>query len=61
MVIAIVEVQRRGIASSELITFADEQSLTERLSKLAATDNVERLKIFRLAETLTKQVFFSST
>jgi hypothetical protein len=61
MCIAIVEVQRRGVASPELITFNDEQALTERLSKLTTTDNVERLKIFRLAETLTKQVSFSST
>ena len=61
MCIAIVEVQRQGVASPELITFPDEQSLAERLDKLKETDNVVRLKIFRLAETLTKQVFFSST
>ena len=61
MHIALLEVHRRGITSPELITFTDEQSLAERLTKLTATDNVERVKIFRLAETLTKQVSFSST
>ena len=61
MCIAIVEVHRRGVDSPELITFPDEQSLAERLDKLKETDNVDRLKIFRITETLTKQVFFSST
>ena len=61
MCIAIVEVQRQGVASSELITFSDEQSLAERLNKLKETDNVVRLKIFRLSEVLTKSVTFLST
>ncbi len=61
MCIAIVEVQRRGVASPELITFNDEQALAERLSKLTTTDNVERLKIFRPAETLTRKVIFTSS
>lgn len=57
----IVEVQRQGVASPELITFPDEQSLAERLDKLKETDNVVRLKIFRLSEVLTKQVTFTLT
>ena len=61
MCIAIVEVHRRGVASPELITFTDEQSLAERLDKLKETDNVDRLKIFRLSEALTKSVTFLST
>lgn len=61
MCIAIVEVHRRGAASPELITFSDEQSLAERLDKLKETDNVDRLKIFRITEVLTKQVTFTST
>ena len=61
MCVAIVEVQRQGVASPELITFPDEQSLAERLDKLKETDNVDRLKIFRITEVLTKQVTFAST
>ena len=61
MCVAIVEVHRRGAASPELITFPDEQSLAERLDKLKETDNVDRLKIFRITEVLTKQVTFTST
>ena len=61
MCIAIVEVHRRGVASPELITLPDEQSLAERLDKLKETDNVDRLKIFRITEVLTKQVTFTST
>ncbi len=61
MCVAIVEVQRQGVASPELITFPDEQSLAERLDKLKETDNVVRLKIFRVSEVLTKSVTFLST
>ena len=61
MCIAVVEVQRQGVALPELITFSDEQSLAERLNKLKETDNVVRLKIFRLSEVLTKSVTFLST
>ena len=61
MCTVIVEVHRRGVASPELITFPDEQSLAERLDKLKDTDNVVRLKIFRITEVLTKQVTFTTT
>ena len=61
MCIAIVEVQRQGVASPELITFPDEQALAERLDKLKEADNVVRLKIFRVSEVLTKSVTFLST
>ena len=61
MCVAVVEVHCQGVASPELITFPDEQSLAERLDKLKEIDNVVRLKIFRVSEVLTKTVTFLST
>lgn len=61
--IAILEIKRRGAeqgVAPELLFFSDEQALKERVDKLITLDNVERLQVYRLAQTLHRQVSFPS-
>ena len=60
MHIALLEVHRRG-ARPETISVETEEELTERLDKLQASESTLRIHIFRLTDTLTRKVIFTSS
>ena len=60
MHIALLEVHRRG-ARPETIYVETEEELAERIDKLQASEITIQIRIFRLTNTLTRKVIFTSS
>ena len=60
MHIALLEVYRRG-DRPEIIYVETEEELAERIDKLQASESAIQIRIFRLTDTLTRKVIFTSS
>lgn len=62
MCVAIVEVKyKTNNPPREKIEFTDEAALEARLETLKTNDQVEKIKVYRVAEIFTKQIIWERT